>query len=294
MLIFAPDIPMNEDEFRQFRDFVYQHCGLHFTTDGKYLLEKRLAKRLQHHKLSSYKDYYYLLRYGRDKDQELAEVIDALTTNETYFFREEYQLKTLFEEILPEICARKEAAGKKKLRIWSAGCSSGEEPYTLAMLLLQKPSLAGWELEVIGTDISHRVLNIARKGVYAAASFRTTEQYYLERYFSPVENDKYRINDEVRDLVTISHLNLFENQRVALLGKMDVVLCRNVIIYFDLAAKKKVVQNLFDRLHPEGYLLLGHSESLMNISTSFVLRHFLNDMVYQRPADAPLFSGVQP
>lgn len=291
MLIFTPDMPMSEDEFRQFRDFVYQHCGLHFTPDAKYLLEKRLAKRLQHHKMSSYKDYYYLLRYGRDKEQELAEVIDALTTNETYFFREEYQLKTLCQEIVPEVCARKQANGKKKLRIWSAGCSSGEEPYTLAMLLLQEPSLRGWDLEIIGTDISHRVLNIARKGVYSAASFRTTEQAHLERFFTPVENDKYRINDEVRDLVNISHLNLFDNQRVALIGKMDVILCRNVIIYFDLAAKKKVVQNFFERLHPEGYLLLGHSESLMNISTSFALRHFLNDMVYQRPAEAPLFTG---
>jgi len=293
MLIFAPDIPMNEDEFRQFRDFVYQHCGLHFTSDAKYLLEKRLAKRLQHHKMSSYKDYYYLLRYGRDKDQELAEVVDALTTNETYFFREEYQLKTLIQEIVPELCARKEASGKRKLRIWSAGCSSGEEPYTLAMLLLQLPSLSGWDLEVIGTDISHRVLNIARKGVYSATSFRATDQSYIERYFTPVDGDKYRINDQVRDLVTISHLNLFENQRVALLGKMDVILCRNVIIYFDLAAKKRVVQNLFDRLHPEGYLLLGHSESLMNISTAFVLRHFLNDMVYQKPASDMLIPGWQ-
>jgi len=293
MLIFTPDIPMSEDEFRQFRDFVYQHCGLHFTADSKYLLEKRLAKRLQHHKMSSYKDYYYLLRYGREKEQELAEVIDALTTNETYFFREEYQLKTLCQEIIPDICKRKEATGKKKLRIWSAGCSSGEEPYTLAMLMLQQPSLKGWDLEVIGTDISHRVLNIARKGVYSATSFRTTEQVYLDRFFTPVENDKYRINDEVRDLVTISHLNLFDNQRVALIGKMDVVLCRNVIIYFDLAAKKKVVQNFYDRLHPEGFLLLGHSESLMNISTAFGLRHFLNDMVYQRPEEAPLFPDGQ-
>jgi len=291
MLIFTPDIPMSEDEFRQFRDFVYQHCGLHFTSDAKYLLEKRLAKRLQHHKMSSYKDYYYLLRYGRDKEQELAEVIDALTTNETYFFREEYQLKTLCQEIIPDICKRKEQTGNKKLRIWSAGCSSGEEPYTLAMLMLLQPSLQGWDIEVVGTDISHRVLNIARKGVYSAASFRTTEQVYLDRFFTPVENDKYRINDDVRDLVTISHLNLFDSQRVALIGKMDVILCRNVIIYFDLAAKKKVVQNFYDRLRPEGFLLLGHSESLMNISTSFALRHFLNDMVYQRPAEAPLFSG---
>ena len=294
MLVFAPDIPMADDEFRQLRDFVYQHCGLHFTPESKYLLEKRLAKRLQMHQLKNYRDYYYLLRYGKNKEQELAEVVDTLTTNETYFFREEYQLKTLFEEILPETCARKERLGNRKLRIWSAGCSTGEEPYTLAMLALEQPRLEGWDIEVVGTDISHRVLNIARQGVYGTASFRSTSPYFLGRYFEPDEGGKYRVADAVRDLVTVSHLNLFDTQRVSLLGRMDVVLCRNVIIYFDLAAKKRVVQNLYERLRPEGYLLLGHSESLMNISTSFALRHFQHDMVYQRPAESSLVTGGRP
>lgn len=282
MLFLTPEIPMNDEEFLLLKDFVYQHCGLHFSADTKYLLEKRLGKRLQAHRLKSFKDYYYFLRYNQKKEAELVEVMNALTTNETYFFREDYQLKTFIEEIIPEVTARRKREGSRKLRIWSAGCSSGEEAYTIAMLLLEKPELSGWDIEIIGTDISQRVLGMARKGVYGQPSFRTTDSAYLQKYFLPTEDGKYRICDKVKSLVTISYLNLFDRSRVGLLGHVDVIFCRNVIIYFDSAAKKKVVEGLYERLRPDGFLLLGHSESLMNISTSFVLRHFTNDMVYQR------------
>ena len=286
MLFFAPDIPMSNEEFRLLRDFVYQHCGLNFTEDSKYLLEKRLGKRLHHHRLKNFKDYYYLLRYNQAKEQELAEVVDLLTTNETYFFREDFQLKSFTDEILPEIRRRKLATGDRRLRIWSAGCSTGEEPYTIAMLLLEQPDFADWQIDIIGTDISQRVLQVARKGLYGSSSFRCTDPVYQQRYFAEVEG-KFRIADRVKNLVTISHLNLFDAPRVALLGRMDVIFCRNVIIYFDLAAKKRVIDSFFQRLRPEGFLLLGHSESLMNVTNAFVLRHFVNDMVYQRPAPVP-------
>ena len=282
MLLLTPEIPMSMDEFRLLRDFVYQHCGLNFTEDSKYLLEKRLARRLETHNLQSFKDYYYFLRYKPEKDQELSAVVDLLTTNETYFFREEYQLKTFAEEILPEIRKRKEAEGNRSLRIWSAGCSSGEEPYTLAMLLLDQPWLNSWQVEIIGTDISQKVLSKARQGEYSEASFRNTDPVYRHRFFEE-NSGKMQIGDNVKSLVTISHLNLFDQARVALLGKMDIVFCRNVIIYFDLDGKKKVIDSFFQRLHLEGYLLLGHSESLINLSTAFQLRHFQHDMVYQKP-----------
>jgi chemotaxis protein methyltransferase CheR len=283
MLFFAPETPMSEEEFRLLREFIYKHCGLNFTEESKYLLEKRLNKRLQQHALTSFKDYYYLLRYSPQKDQELTEAIDLLTTNETYFFREDFQLKTFVNDILPELRAKKEQAGDRRLRIWSAGCSSGEEPYTLAMLLHDQPGFSDWTIEIIGTDISQRVLQIARKGVYGSSSFRSTDANYLRRFFSEVDG-KYKIEDRIRRMVTISHLNLFDTSRVAMLGVMDVVFCRNVIIYFDQMAKKKVIESFYQRLRPEGFLLLGHSESLMNLSTSFSLRHFSDDMVYQRPA----------
>lgn len=288
MFVFKADIPMDDEEFRLLRDFVYQYCGLHFDIDSKYLLEKRLNKRLTEHRLSNFKDYYYLLRYSPEKDRELAAIIDLLTTNETYFFREDFQLKTFVEEIIPELCEVKKRQGNRSLRIWSAGCSSGEEPYTIAMLLLERPELAGWDINVVGTDISQEVLTKARHGLYGPNSFRVTDDYFLQKYFNPCADNegKWKIDDRVKKLVSISHLNLFDSRRVALLGEVDLIFCRNVIIYFDLDSKRKVIANLHDRLASEGFLLLGHSESLMNISTDFQLRHFINDMVYQRPVPA--------
>ena len=273
---------MTEEEFRLIRDIIYSHCGLFFDSDTKYLLEKRLAKRLPLNQLKDFKEYYHFLKYERRKDQEMSDLMDILTTNETYFFREAFQLKALTEEILPEIKAAKETKGDKTLRIWSAGCSTGEEPYTIAMLILEMGCFQGWRVEIIGTDISHRVLQHSRKAVYGKSSFRATEDHYIRSFFHEQDNGN-KVNDEVRELVTISHLNLFDQNRLALLGRMDVIFCRNVIIYFDQAAKKKIIESFNRMLHDGGYLLLGHSESLMNISTAFVLKHLKNDMVYQKP-----------
>lgn len=285
MFFSEPEIQMSEEEFRLIRDIIYNHCGLFFDNDTKYLLEKRLARRLPLHQLQGFKDYHHFLKYDRKKDQELSDLMDVLTTNETYFFREAFQLKALTDEILPEVKAVKERRGEKSLRIWSAGCSTGEEPYTIAMLILEMDCFRGWRVEIVGTDISQRVLQHSRKALYGKSSFRTTEERYLKRFFQE-QDGGFRVKDEVRELVTISHLNLFDQNRLALLGKMDVIFCRNVIIYFDQVAKKRVVETFYRMLHDGGYLLLGHSESLMNISTAFSLKHLKNDMVYQKPCSS--------
>jgi chemotaxis protein methyltransferase CheR len=276
-----PEVQMTDEEFRLIRDLIYSHSGLFFDNDSKYLLEKRLGRRLSLHQLPGYREYYHLLRYNRAKEQELSDIMDILTTNETYFFREAFQLRAFSDEIIPEIMAEKGKKGERSLRIWSAGCSTGEEPYTIAMLLLEM-GFEGWRVEIIGADISHRVLQQARKAVYGKSSFRATDEAYIRRYFQE-QDGNYKIADEVKELVTISHLNLFDQNRLTLLGKMDIIFCRNVIIYFDQMAKKKVIEVFYRMLREGGYLLLGHSESLMNISTAFVLRHLRNDMVYQKP-----------
>ncbi len=284
MLGSLPDIPpMGDEEFRLLRDQVYAHCGIYFDDSSRFLLEKRLARRLGQLQLLTFRDYYYYLRYDQQRDQEFVELMDLLTTNETYFFREDFQLKAFTDEVLPEVMAAKESRGDRTLRIWSAGCSSGEEPYTLSMLLQEKKNLQGWRTEIIGTDISQRVLQLARKGVYGKASFRATDDYYLRTYFEEVEGG-HRVNNAVRERVSLSQLNLFDPARLLLLGKMDIIFCRNVIIYFDQAAKKSVIENFHRTLNGGGFLMLGHSESLMNISTAFSLRHFKNDMVYQKAA----------
>ncbi|WP_136523482.1 CheR family methyltransferase [Geomonas ferrireducens] len=278
MPYFEPELQLTEEEFRLIRDLIYNHCGLFFDDDSKYLLDRRLSQRVFHHNLSGFREYYQFLKYDRRKEEEVADIMDLLTTNETYFFREAFQLRAFTDEIVPELLKLKQR--ERTLRIWSAGCSTGEEPYTIAMLLLEM-GLHGWRIEIVGSDISHRVVQQARKGVYTKSSFRATEEHYLKRFF--VETDEgYRICDEVRELVTISQMNLFDANRLALLGKMDVIFCRNVIIYFDQSSKKRVIESFYNTLRGGGYLLLGHSESLMNISTAFALKHLKNDMVYQK------------
>ncbi|MBU5635560.1 protein-glutamate O-methyltransferase CheR [Geomonas sp. Red69] len=279
MPYFEPELQLTEEEFRLIRDLIYNHCGLFFDDDSKYLLDRRLGQRVTHHNLSGFREYYQFLKYDRRRDEEIADIMDLLTTNETYFFREAFQLRAFTDEIVPELMKLKQR--ERTLRIWSAGCSTGEEPYTIAMLLLEMGCFHGWRIEIVGSDISHRVVQHARKGIYTKASFRATDERYLKRFFTETD-EGYRICDEVRELVTISQMNLFDANRLALLGKMDVIFCRNVIIYFDQTSKKRVIESFYNTLRGGGYLLLGHSESLMNLSTAFALKHLKNDMVYQK------------
>jgi chemotaxis protein methyltransferase CheR len=272
-------IPLAEDEFRLIRDLIKAEIGMFFDDGSKFLLERRLSRRLRLHHIDDFRDYYRFLLYDRKRDEEMTALIDLLTVNETFFFREQGQLKAFSEEILPEI--RETNRDGKRLRIWSAGCSSGEEPYTIAMLVLEY-GLYGWDIDIFGSDINQRVLTIARQGLYRKNSFRSAAQHYIEKYFKE-DNGSFIISEDVKRLVSFSHLNLLDPFKVRFVGKMDVIFCRNVLIYFDQAARKKVVDNFYDSLVDGGYLLLGHAESLINISTSFALKHLKNDMVYQKP-----------
>ena len=278
-------ISMSDEEFFVLRDFINRQCGLYFELSSKYLLEKRLSRRIHEHQLSSFRDYHYFLLYDKSRLEEMNSVVDILTTNETYFLREEYQLKAFKEEILPAILKKK---SDKTIRIWSAGCSSGEEPYTLAMLVIEAQLPSDWKVEIIGSDISQRVLQVARRGAYSKSSFRVMPDDYRERFFKKGESGKYHVNDELKEKVTFGKLNLLDSQRINLIPAMDVILCRNVIIYFDKETKRKVIDNFYNKLNEGGYLLLGHSESLMNISTSFKLKHLKNDMVYQKPEETDI------
>jgi len=273
-------IAMSEVEFYAIRDFINRQCGLFFEISSKYLLEKRLSRRVHEHQLSSFREYHYYLLYDKNKAEELNSIVDILTTNETYFLREEYQLKAFKDEILPELASKKK---DKTLRIWSAGCSTGEEPYTIAMLLLESRLFSQWKVEVIGSDISQRVLQVARRGGYSSSSFRVMPDHYRDRFFYKGEDGKHYVNDEVKEKVTFGKVNLLDSQRINLIPDVDIIFCRNVIIYFDIETKKKVIENFYRKLSDGGYLLLGHSESLMNISTLFKLKHLKNDMVYQKP-----------
>jgi chemotaxis protein methyltransferase CheR len=226
--------------------------------------------------------YHYLLRNDARRDGELACLIDELTTNETYFFRERGQLRALMSEVLPELLAARRSGGGGSVAVWSAGCSSGEEPYSVVMLAMEAGFDPERELRVYASDISRRVLKRARQGSYRETSFRETEPALREKYFEE-KDGVWTVSDAVRKCVDFIHLNLVDRSRIALLGAMDVILCRNVLIYFDLDGKREVIQTLEDKLRPGGHLLLGHAESLINISTSLELRHLQHDLVYRRP-----------
>lgn len=279
-------IALPDDVFRLLRDFIHNYCGIFFDDGSKFLLERRLNRRLEQHQLKSFSEYYHFLRYDRKREDELVVLIDNLTTNETYFFRESAQLRAFTEEILPELQQRN--AERKSLRIWSAGCSTGEESYTIAMLLLESGDWwRNWQVEIIGSDINQRVLHTARKGVYKKGSHRATPPDMLRKYFVEEAKGDFRIADTVRELVSFSYVNLLDPHKTSLIRDLDIIFCRNVIIYFDRDAKKKVIETFYDKLREGGFLLLGHSESLINLSTSFTLRTLKNDMVYQKPVRTP-------
>jgi chemotaxis protein methyltransferase CheR len=278
-------IPLSDDVFRLIRDIIKDYCGLYFDDGSRYLLEKRLARRVRNHHLNDFRDYYRFIRYDKNFEEELTAIIDVLTVNETYFFREQNQLRAFSEEILEEL--KEKNKERRSLRIWSAGCSTGEEPYTIAMLIQEKGSFAGWDVEIYGSDINQRVLQAARKGIYRKNSFRTAEAYYIKKYFTE-DDGSFRIADGIKRHVNFSYLNLLDTFKTRFLGKMDVILCRNVLIYFDGPSRKRVIEIFHDRLVDGGYLLLGHAESLINVSTSFTLKHFKNDMVYQKPQSKAL------
>ena len=272
-------LELPDDVFRLLREAIYKRSGMWFSDSSKYLLQKRLSPRVRELNFDSFQKYFYFLQYDPRSDAEYDSIYDLVTTNETYFFREPAQLTAFIEEIVPDLLSKKTL---KKIRIWSAGCSSGEEPYSLAMLLQE----AGWyehaSFEIFASDINQQVLARARKGQYRENAFRSTEATVRERYFAREADNSWRIKDEIRNRVQFGRLNLYDAARVSLLGHLDLIFCRNVIIYFDDSSKRVVVHNFYNRLIDGGYLLLGHSESLISLSTQFKLRHLKNDMVYQR------------
>lgn len=277
----GPAISLPENEFRLLRDLISEYCGIYYDDDSRNMLQRRLERRLNTLGILDFRDYYRYLLYNSSRDEELSEIIDILTVNETYFFREERQFKALMSEIIPEI--KSTMPERRKIRIWSAGCASGEEPYTIAICVLEnRHLLSGFEVEILGSDINRRVLDRARRGVYTPNSFRGENQQYIRKYFDRLGND-YKIKDEVKELVSLSYINLFDLKSHHFIGDVDIIFCRNVLIYFNLEAKKRVVQGFSRRLNDGGYLLLGHAESLINVSTRFTLKHLKNDMVYQKP-----------
>jgi chemotaxis protein methyltransferase CheR len=271
---------MTEEEFRLLRELFHGHCGLWFRDDTRYLLERRLAPRVSALGLEDFSAYHRHLLYDPGRETELDEATDVLTTNETYFYREPFQLHAFSREILPALAERN--ARERRLRILSAGCSTGEEVYTLAMLVRDARLFDGWDVEIVGADISRRCIAHARAGAYGEHAFRNPEVEPLRRWFQ-LRGGKWTVDDAIRRMVRFHRENLLDARALSTAPRLDVVFCRNVMIYFDLVARRRLLQRFHEKLRPGGWLLLGHSESLLNVTADFELVHLREDMVYRRP-----------
>lgn len=278
----APDPAgdLSDADFAALAELLRARCGLQFERDAAYLLRRRLAPRLAAVGAASFRDYVRLLQHGPDRERELDAVIDAVTTNETYFFREAYQLRAFRDEILPTLRALRPRGDR--LTVWSAGCSTGEEAYTIAMLIVDAGGFDDWDVRVIGTDISSRVLDVARAGRYTANSLRSSDLPELRRFLRRTDDGTWEVREAIRDLVVFHRLNLVDTRAVLRMPDCDVVFCRNVLIYLDRASRARVVASFYDRLTAGGYLLLGHSESLVNVTTAFEIETLRNDTVYRK------------
>ena len=273
---------MTEEEARLLQEIIHEYCGLSHGLDSTFFLERRLGPRLEALGLASYREYYHYLRYDPGGERELEDVIERITTHETYLFREEYQLEAFREEILPDLTRRH--WHRKRLLVWSAGCSTGEEVYTIAILMRESGLLDDWVLRVVGSDISRQVVSHARRGAYGHNSFRTTEGYFQKKFFRE-QDGKFYVREDIRAMCSFGQLNLLSTERFDVLGRCDVIFCRNVLMYLSGEARHRIVEAFYDTLNPGGYLLLGHSESLLNVTTRFDLVHLSKDLVYRKPSD---------
>lgn len=276
--------PLSLEEFRLLRGTIADYCGILLSETNRGRVERKLHPRLVELGASSFSEYHRLLKYSREGKVELARIAELISNNETYFFREEYQLKAFSDEILPDIHWRNQE--RRRLNVWSAGCSTGEEAYTLAILVRESGLFAGWEVRIFGCDISRKAIAKARRGVYGPSSFRFSdsdrERRIQNTYFEEMKRG-FRIRPPLREMVTFHRANLLDDGALAPLGSLDVILCRNVFIYFPERARSQAVGIFYNKLKPGGYLLLGHSENLLNTSTSFEVARLSNDLVYRRP-----------
>ncbi len=258
------NIPLADSTFKDIRDYIYGKSGIYVADNKKYLIENRLSRILQEKKLNSFEEYLKFIKLSTNGN-ELNRLFDAITTNETYFFREAEQLYVLFDEILPKLLGQKKSS--KSVKIWSAACSTGEEPYTISMILMEK-LLNPKQFEIYASDISEGVLNSAKRAIYNSYSVRNIPETYLKKYFSD-SGQSFALNASINSTVKFTNINLVDDKKLKSFRGMDVIFCRNVLIYFDTKAKQRAVSNIYDSLNPGGYLFIGSSESLHNVTRAF-------------------------
>jgi chemotaxis protein methyltransferase CheR len=272
--------PLTESEFRRLCEFLYRRTGMVFTEAKRYYVERRVFERMQAKGTRNFENYFARLRSGAEA--ELEPFVNAFTVNETYFYREEHQLACLSASLLG---ARLAAVRDGPLRIWSVPCSSGEEPYSIAIWLLEHwPFVDAYDIEIVGSDIDTDALALARRGRYGKRALTRLPEAVRDKYFEREDDETWTIAAGLRDSVRFTAANIVEVAETRPHGRFDVIFCRNVLIYFDDASRRLAAENLYENLMPGGFICLGHAESMSRISPLFEAARFDDTIVYRRPA----------
>jgi len=263
------------------RELIYKETGILYEAKKDYALKSRIERRIKASNTKNFREYQQLLRTNGD---ELQNLIEELTINETYFFRDTNQLKGFQEKALPLILDEKRKSNNYSLKIWSAACSTGEEPYTLSMIVHEAiKDISKWRIEILATDIDRKVLSIAKKAEYGNRSVKSTPENFKKKFFIQSQN-YWRVKPEITKIVKFEHLNLMDRRAMRSRRGFDFIFCRNVLIYFDDSARRKVVNNFYDALNPGGFLFLGSSESVGRITASFELLKINDFLFYRKPS----------
>ena len=280
MLTKAPFQTISAEHLEKLGQQIYRKLGLYFDDKKNYFLKTRVAKRMAALGIEDPNDYVFMVSYADTNGLEMQALANLVTTNETYMFREYDQLQGFANYCLPEVLSAKQDCGEKSLRIWCAGCSSGEEAYTLAMIVQEVfPQSQSWDCKIVATDIDENMLRKVTAARYAQRSINDVPQEYMDKYLI-AEGEGYVVRRRTAALVEPRHLNLNDRMALRAMRGFDFIFCRNVLIYFDDLSRKSVVDHFYNALNPGGYIFLGHSESIGRVTTAFKLKRFENHLVY--------------
>ncbi len=275
------NIELSEENFRKISKTVYDHCGINLHDGKKQLVKARLAKLIRQNKFTSFEEYLDFIK-NDESGFEFSKLIDSISTNLTSFFREPKHFNFISSVFLPDMLAKKKKTGRKRIRVWSAGCSSGEEPYSIGIALREAiPDFESWDVKILATDISTTVLDRARKGIYDEKRVQPVSASLKRRYFFSVKSDgikKFQVMDNIKNMILFRYLNLMEPWPIK--GPLDFIFCRNVMIYFDKPTQGKLVNRFYELLDKDGILFTGHSESLTGIRHNFA---YIQPTIYKRP-----------
>lgn len=274
---------MTDGEYAKFCEFFYRKTGIQYQENKKYYVERRVSDRIEKTGSESFRDYFTMIRF-QASGEEFQFLVNTLTVNETYFFREDYQFDALVSGILPGIAQTKQHGAP--IRIWSVPCSSGEEPYSIAINILERWDQSDtWNIEIHASDIDTKILQEARGGIYSERSLARVSAQLRSKYFVRRLDGSFQICTELRDSIDFSLVNVVDPLHTRRFRDLDVIFCRNLLIYFDDVGRRETVEMFFEALAPGGFVCLGHSESLSRISSIFQPRKFQDTIVYQKPAE---------